>query len=223
MTYKKYFTLSYDDGVHADKQFLEIINAYGIKCTFNINSGLLPEEDTSNWYVCKNHIKDIYKGHEVATHGYTHPWYNKLNREQTAEDITKDIETLSELMGYPVLGHAYPYGCWTQDTLDVFKEHNIRYARTVRSTLTFDLPGDPLLLDPTCHHGNREVFDLLEKFIHAEPTESDMLFYLWGHSYEFNKGEEFNNWNHLEKICKMISGKNDIVYCTNMEFFDRNK
>lgn len=223
MAFKKYFTLSYDDGVHADKRFLEIINAYGLKCTFNLNSGLMPEEDVSTWYVCRNHIKELYAGHEIATHGHTHPWYNKLSRKEIELDIKTDIDELSRLAGYPVLGHAYPYGAWSDDTLEVFGENGIRYARTVKSTHSFDLPTKQLLLDPTCHHGDPKVFSLLDEFINAEPAESDMLFYLWGHSYEFNKGEEMNSWEHIEKICKMISGKNDIVYCTNMEFFDRNK
>ena len=104
---------------------------------------------------------------------------------------------------------------------NIFAKHGIRYARTVKSTNSFALPEKPLLLDPTCHHGDPKVFDLLEEFINAEPTDGDLLFYLWGHSYEFNRNEDFNNWDHLEKICKKISGRNDIVYCTNMEFFNR--
>ncbi len=221
MAYKKYFTLSYDDGVHADKPMLEMINAYGLKCTFNLNSGLMPEEDTSTWYVCRNHVRELYKGHEIATHGHKHPWYNKLTAEEIESDIVKDIDELTELAGYPTLGHAYPYGAWTDDTLNIFAKHGIRYARTVKSTHSFALPEKPLLLDPTCHHGDPKVFDLIEEFINAEPTDGDLLFYLWGHSYEFNRNEDFNNWDHLEKICKKISGRNDIVYCTNMEFFNR--
>ena len=221
MAFKKYFTLSYDDGVHADKKFLEIINAYGLKCTFNLNSGLMPEEDISSWYVCRNHVKDLYKGHEIATHGHKHPWYNKISVEEIEADIKTDIDELSRLAGYPVLGHAYPYGAWTDDTVRIFSENGIKYARTVKSTHTFDLPQNPLLLDPTCHHGDPNVFSLLEEFLAAEPKDSDMLFYLWGHSYEFSKNVDFGNWEHLEDICKKISGRNDIIYCTNMEFFNR--
>ena len=31
------FTLSYDDGVAADKRLAEIFNKNGLKCTFNLN------------------------------------------------------------------------------------------------------------------------------------------------------------------------------------------
>ena len=38
---KKALTLSYDDGVHQDKRLIQILNRYGIRATFNINSGIL--------------------------------------------------------------------------------------------------------------------------------------------------------------------------------------
>lgn len=37
---KKALTLSYDDGVEQDRRLVEILNRYGIKATFNINSGV---------------------------------------------------------------------------------------------------------------------------------------------------------------------------------------
>ena len=36
----KALTFSYDDGVTQDKRLIKILNKYGLKCTFNINSGL---------------------------------------------------------------------------------------------------------------------------------------------------------------------------------------
>ena len=41
----KALTLSYDDGVWADKRFIETINRGGLKCTFNINSKGFAEKD----------------------------------------------------------------------------------------------------------------------------------------------------------------------------------
>lgn len=43
------------------------------------------------------------------------------------------------------------------------------------------------------------------------------LFYLWGHSYEF---ERDNNWELLEQIYEKLSGKSDIWYATNMEIYN---
>lgn len=40
----KAVTFSYDDGDRGDLRLLETINKYGIKCTFNINSGFVAKE-----------------------------------------------------------------------------------------------------------------------------------------------------------------------------------
>ena len=36
---KKYFTLSFDDGLEQDKKVLELMKKYGLRGTFNLNSG----------------------------------------------------------------------------------------------------------------------------------------------------------------------------------------
>ena len=53
----KVLTMSYDDGKHEDRRLVALFNQYGIKGTFNVNSGLegdpvriLPYSITSdNW------------------------------------------------------------------------------------------------------------------------------------------------------------------------------
>lgn len=42
------------------------------------------------------------------------------------------------------------------------------------------------------------------------------MFYLWGHSYEFDND---GNWNILEEFCQKIGGHEDIWYATNMEIY----
>ena len=37
---KKYFTLSFDDGLEQDKRIIALMKQYGLKGTFNLNSGL---------------------------------------------------------------------------------------------------------------------------------------------------------------------------------------
>ena len=55
-------------------------------------------------------------------------------------------------------------------------------------------------------------------------TDKPQLFYLWGHSYEFDVND---NWDLIEEFCKIISGKDDIYYCTNFEalspFFEKTE
>ena len=37
---KKAVTFSYDDGVTQDRRLVEMMNTYGVKGTFNLNSGI---------------------------------------------------------------------------------------------------------------------------------------------------------------------------------------
>ena len=43
------------------------------------------------------------------------------------------------------------------------------------------------------------------------------MFYLWGHSYEF---DDHDNWNVIEELCEYVGGKDDIWYATNIEVYD---
>ena len=45
---KKAITFSYDDGVTQDIRLIELLNKYGLKCTFNLNSELLSKKGILN-------------------------------------------------------------------------------------------------------------------------------------------------------------------------------
>ena len=89
------------------------------------------------------------------------------------------------------------------------------YAREGNETHSFDLQEDLLRFRPTCNHNDPMLFELAEEFINAEYDDLK-IFYIWGHSYEF---EDDNNWDRIEKLCRLISGKDDILYGTNSEVF----
>ena len=57
------------------------------------------------------------------------------------------------------------------------------------------------------------MFALGETFLASE-SEAPQLFYIWGHSYEF---DAWDFWERFEDFCRMISGRDDIFYGTNRE------
>ena len=65
----------------------------------------------------------------------------------------------------------------------------------------------------TCHHKDEKLFELAERFI-AEKSDEKQIFYIWGHSYEFDVD---NNWDRIEKLCKMLSEHSDIIPVTNSQ------
>ena len=221
----KAVTLSYDDGVEQDIRFVEILNRYGLKCTFNLNSGMFAPEgkvyEAGQIYrrMTKKMCVDLYKdsGHEVAVHGYTHPWLEKLSPANMAYEIIKDREALEETFGCIVRGMAYPFGTFNDDVVRVAEDCGIVYSRTTKSTEKFDIPTDWLRMPATCHHICPRLMELAHKFVEDTKNTHPKLFYLWGHTYEF---EYKDNWNVIEEFAEYMGGREDIWYATNIEIYE---
>lgn len=218
----KAFTLSYDDGVAQDIRLVEIFNKHNLKATFNINSGI--QNESSFWInegirihrMNQNEILPLYKGHEVAVHSRTHPSLIELPSGEVIKEIHEDRKQLEKWFGYPVRGMAYPYGTYNEPVIKLLDTLGIEYSRTVNQHERFDLPQRFLEWHPTCHHANPKLMELAEKFI-SSSFDSLSLFYVWGHSYEF---DVMDNWEVIEKFSKKISNQMDIWYATNIEIVD---
>jgi peptidoglycan/xylan/chitin deacetylase (PgdA/CDA1 family) len=221
----KALTLSYDDGVEQDIRLISILKKHGIKCTFNINSGIFSPEGTIfpegqiHRRLSEKAVVDLYKdsGHEVAVHGLTHPFLEQLPSNIASYEITQDRRNLEKLFGTIIRGMAYPFGTFSDEVVAVLKACGIVYSRTVMDTEDFRLPTDWLRLPATCHHNNPRLNELVDRFVTEKPRWAPWLFYLWGHSYEF---EADDNWNIIEDFCAKVGGRDDIWYATNIEIYD---
>ena len=68
--------------------------------------------------------------------------------------------------------------------------------------------------NPTVHHDDYEnLFKLGEEFLNLK-TDMPKLFYIWGHSFEF---DIYNDWDKFEEFLKLIANKDDIFYGTNKD------
>ncbi|MBQ2940990.1 MAG: polysaccharide deacetylase family protein [Clostridia bacterium] len=221
----KALTLSYDDGVGADLRLMKIMKKHGIKGTFNINSGLFAPEGTvfedgkeqgrlTEELIRKNYDDPDF---EVAVHGLYHIHLNHASSEEAITDIAEDRKNLEALFNRPVRGMAYAFGGYSEKVVSLLKSMGIAYSRTVVTTQRFDLPKEPLTLHPTCHHNNPRLAELCGNFLSGVPRYEAQMFYLWGHSYEF---DDDNNWNVIEDFCEKMGGHDDIWYATNIEIID---
>ncbi len=221
----KALTLSYDDGVEQDIRLISILNKHGIKCTFNINSGLFSPEGTVfdkgqiHRRLSEKDAVKLYKdsGHEVAVHGLTHPFLEQLPSNIATNEIIQDRKNLERLYGTIIRGMAYPFGTFSDEVVAVLKSAGIVYSRTVMDTEDFRIPTDWLRLPATCHHKNPKLNTLVDRFLTQSPYSAPWLFYLWGHSYEF---EADDNWNVIEEFSEKIGGRDDVWYATNIEIYD---
>lgn len=221
----KALTLSYDDGVEQDEKLIGIMKQNGLKGTFNLNSGRFAAEGfvypagQVHRPLSEAKARQLYSDPdvEVAIHGLTHPFFERIPANRMVYEAVKDRENLERLFGKIVTGMAYPYGTYSDDVLRVMADCGITYSRTVAQTEGFDLPLNWLALNPTCRHANPNLMPLLERFTAARPGGNPQMYYLWGHSYEF---EQFNNWDIIERFAAEAGGHDDIWYATNGEICD---
>lgn len=219
---KKALTLSYDDGVEQDARLVDILDRYGIRCTFNLNSGLFAPEGTVypagtiHRRMTREGIRKLFAGsdHEIAVHTLHHPFLEQLPPVLVSEEIIGDRKNLEAMFGKPVRGMAYPYGTYSDTVVSLVQSAGIAYARGVESSGDFSLPADWLRLKPTCHHNDPRLFELADRFLGEKAERASLLFYLWGHSYEFERDD---NWDVIETFCEKMSGKEEIWYASNLE------
>ncbi|MBO5240892.1 MAG: polysaccharide deacetylase family protein [Clostridia bacterium] len=220
---RKAVTLSYDDGVVFDRKLIEIMDKYGLKGTFNINSGLFGKEPGGR-RMTREEAYELYANspHEVAVHGFCHLSLAEVDRGIATYDVIEDRKELEEMFGRVIKGMAYANGSVDDKVVETLKACGISYSRTVVSTEAFAIPEDWLRLPATCHHKNPRLMELAQKFVETENDKrytrnNPMLFYLWGHSYEFNDDD---NWGIIEEFAQYIGGREDIWYATNGEIYE---
>ena len=223
---RKAVTFSYDDGVTQDQRLIELFDKYGLKATFNLNSGLfntggpMQREEVTVSHVrpraCE--IAGIYAGHEIAAHTLTHPFLPSCDEEEIVRQVEGDREALSALCGYEVVGFAYPGGGVNFDerVADVLRRRTgVRYARTTVSSYSFEPERELLTLRPSVYHHQEwdALFEMGRRFVELD-AERPQVFYVWGHAYEF---DIHNTWSRFEEFLRMIAGQDGIFYGTNRE------
>ncbi len=216
-------TLSYDDGQIHDKKMLEIMSRYGIKGTFNIGSACYGSSSRPT-YLTKEQAIELYNKYdvEVAVHGKKHLALTEVDTSVAYSEILECRDELEKDFKRIIRGSAYAYGTVSDRVIKVLKDCGIVYGRIVGGSEDFSLPADWFRWQGTCHHQNPRLMELVDKFL-SEPVSDRFwhkyprLFYLWGHSYEFNNN---NNWELLEKFCEKIGNRDDVWYATNMEVYE---
>ena len=205
----KALTMSYDDGVVADRRLVEIFNRYGIKGTFHLNSATFGTKGK----IDPEEVATLYKGHEVSCHAATHPFLERIPRGEVMREVWEDRKRIEELAGYPVLSMSYPYGTYNDEVVEILRSAGIHCCRTTAATKAFGLPNEFLAWHPTCHH--RDALALVPNFLNIKYPLG--IFFVWGHAYEFDNN---NNWQDIESFCQQMAGKEDIWYATNIEIYD---
>lgn len=213
----KIICLSFDDGTIYDLKFIQLLNKYNLKATFNLNSGL----DDFIWYYnnecpikrlkLKNVI-DKYIGHEVASHSLTHPYFSSLKEEEAIVEVYEDINNLSKIFGYKIEGFAFPFHDQTEENIVSIKDNvELSYIRYSYLKDTY-FPIDRYHIHINALYDDEEIYHKLEQFINNSLDNS--LFVIAGHAYEF---EVKCDWEKIEKLLSYLSKEQAVTVLTMKE------
>ena len=225
----KAFTLGFDDGVDSDRKLIELCEKYGLRCcTFMLNAGNTTNDVdlTVNGFPLKVHfygrseIKDAYRGAEVAGHGRTHLDLTSAGDIDTLiSEIKGGNDVLSEIVGYDVVGFAYPYGTYNDLVIKALKRYGVLYARTCTGTGNATLPENFLEWNPTCINLDPNVPAYVQNCIDSTSTELQCI-YVWGHAGELDCGDGYlggTRWDDMEALLKQVSESGTFWAATNGE------
>ena len=206
----KIVSLSFDDGTIYDKRFIGLLNKYGLRATFNLNSGL----DDFIWYYEDKPIrrlnleesKDIYNGHEVASHSLTHPYFSSLDEKRQIQEVEEDILNLEKIFSRKIEGFAFPFIDQTEANIQVVKNNiDLKYIRCSIFTEKI-LPKDRYHVGINALYDDKDIYEKLERY--KSNILPNSLFVIAGHSYEF---EVKNDWEKIEKLLKYLKENDELL------------
>ena len=216
---KKAFNITYDDGILQDIRFVEMLNKYGIKGTFNLNSKLMEEE--FEWtHPCGMTIKrlspevavELYKGHEIASHTLTHPDFTHLSEEEIFYQVSEDKKKLEEWFECEVVGFGVPFDYFDEKAAECVKRAGFKYARNSEESYSYKPWEDYFQWRAGTYHVMPGFRGFVEGFFETE--EELALCQIVGHSYDLDTEDM---WELFEDILKRVSEDDEILAMTHAE------
>lgn len=215
----KAFNISYDDGVEQDVRFVELLNRYGLKGTFNLNSGLMKSGFV--WtHECGMEIRrlpereavSLYQGHEVASHTLTHPYMQELTEEEILGQMEQDKANLETLFGWQVAGFAVPFTYYSELIAQCARRAGFEYARISEEGKSYTPGEDWYHWKAGIFHWSAGLMEFVDDFLYSD--EELALCQIAGHSYDL---DVYGMWETMENICRKVSESGEIWSATNLQ------
>lgn len=126
---------------------LDLLDKYQFKATFFVLGWIaerLPEL-----------VSDIYsRGHEIASHGYSHQLNSTMSQEEIVQDIVKSKSILENIIHIDVIGYRAPCFSVNEAVMDVLHTNGFKYDSSL------------ILFKQNSRYGKLESVDCKSPFIH---------------------------------------------------------
>lgn len=200
---RKIFLISFDDGTVWDRRFVELLNKYDLKATFNLNSGL---EDFVWHYEDRFPVRrqiladtvNLYRGHEAASHSLHHHWLNTLTPPQLSREVGDDCAALKKLFHLKEIGFGVPFTACSEREIHIIRKF-VRYIRLSEFSDSFAPPADPYHIPIHALYNQPDIRERIAAFAESDLPVS--LFVMAGHSYEL---EVLDHWDYIEELLQYI-------------------
>lgn len=198
---------SCDDGSKYDLKFAELMEKYKIPTVFYIpaewHSYNLSEGREPLTY---SDILWLSQTFEVGSHTITHPLLTRVDFDIAAYEISESQIMLEALLDKRVSKFAYPRGYANPEIKDVVAKH-YEYGR---NTLSGNLGlGSDEWTTPTVQISDSNTrqknnwwnyaLRMIDKSRALESDGFETIYHFWGHGWEIEKE---NSWNQLEELLK---------------------
>lgn len=215
---RKIFLLSFDDGTIWDGRLVKLLDQYGIKGTFNLNSGL---EDFVWYYEDRFPVRrqklaevtEVYRGHEVASHSLHHHRLDSLTPPQLRREVEEDANAIKQLFELEEIGFGVPFTACGEREIKILRRL-VRYVRLSEFSDSFALPKDEYHIPIHSLYNAPDIWEKLHRFAESDLPVS--LFVMAGHSYELEAQE---HWEYMEQLLKYIANLG-VESMTTMEFIN---
>jgi peptidoglycan/xylan/chitin deacetylase (PgdA/CDA1 family) len=134
---RKAVSLSYDDGSEHDRRLVAMLNAHGLRGSFNLNASTLGQA----YRVGRPEAARLYEGHEIAGHGLTHADLTNLGDDDVRRELCEDKTALEAWTGQIVRGFAYPFGAYDPRVERLVAEAGFVYARGIHWGHSYEFDG----------------------------------------------------------------------------------
>lgn len=216
---RKAFNITYDDGILQDVRFVQLLNKYGLKGTFNLNSQLMEQE--FEWLhetgmtvkrLSLQAARHLYDGHEIASHTLTHPYLSDKTEQQLMWEIGEDKRRLEDFFSREVAGFAVPFHFYSDIIANCVKKCGFEYGRMSEETHSYMSWQDSYFWKCGIFHLAPELDAYVEGFFETDTELA--LCQIVGHSYDLDAADL---WEKMEHIFHRISENQDVLPMTHIE------
>jgi len=174
-------------------------------------------------------------GHEIAHHGYTHEKVSELGPGEEREIMEKGMAAIEKVTGSRPVGYRSPAAEFTDETLSIFKEHNLIYDTSLMGNdfipypLTiYDEQTDIVELPFSWELDDAPYCQFLWKPYRGGLAAPSRMFEIWSAEFDwaYEHGEVFVLTGHpqiigrahrimmLDRLISYMKERDDVWFCT---------